>query len=335
MPTLLLPSLAIVFSLVLLIWSASRLVDGAVSVARYFGMPPLLIGMVIIGFGTSAPEMAVSVLSAAQGSPSIALGNAYGSNIANIALVLGVTALIFPIVVRSQILRKELPILTAVTALAAWQVWDGEITRIDGVVLLCVFAGLMGWAIRNGLKNKQDALASDVQEELETSTMPIKKAALWLFVGLVLLVGSSYLLVWGASTIARAFGVSELIIGLTVVAIGTSLPELASAIIATRKGEHDLAIGNVIGSNMFNTLMVVGLAGVIHPMEGKDAIEPAVFNRDILIMGVLTVSLFLFGFGLRGKGRIARWEGAILLAAYLGYTGYLIYIAVQPATPAA
>lgn len=332
---LLLPSLAIVFSLVLLIWSAGRLVDGAASVARYFGMPPLLIGMVIIGFGTSAPEMAVSVLSAAQGSPSLALGNAYGSNITNIALVLGVTALIFPIVVRSQILRKELPILTAVTALAAWQVWDGEITRIDGIVLLCVFAGLMGWAIRNGLKNKQDALASDVQEELKHSTMPIKKATLWLIVGLVLLVGSSYGLVWGASTIARAFGVSELIIGLTVVAIGTSLPELTAAIIATRKGEHDLAIGNVIGSNMFNTLMVVGLAGVIHPMEGEDKLVPAVLNRDVLIMGVLTVSLFLFGFGLRGKGRIARWEGAILLAAYLAYTGYLIYIAVQTATPAA
>lgn len=312
-------SLAIGFGLALLIWSADRFVVGAAATARYFGMPPLLIGMVIVGFGTSAPEMVVSAISAAQGNPGIALGNAYGSNITNIALILGATALVSPILVHSQVLRKELPILTAITVLAASQLWDGTVSRLDAVLLLVVLCGLMGWTIWQGIKRKTDPLGREVELELMVNPMPIRRASLWLLVGLVLLVVSSRILVWGAVEIAHGFGVSDLIIGLTVVAIGTSLPELASSIVACRKGEHDIALGNILGSNLFNTLAVVGIAGVIHPM----VVGPEVFSRDILVMSVLTLSLFVFGYGFWAPGRINRLEGVILLACYISYNAYL------------
>lgn len=312
--------LAIIFGLALLVWSADRFVEGSASVASHLGISPLLIGMVILGFGTSAPEMVVSALAASQGNPGIALGNAYGSNIANIALILGLTALISPIAVHSKVLRKELPILTAITVLAGWQVWDGEITRIDALVLMGVFSVLMGWIIWQGIQKKADTLGSEMEQELLTHAMPIGRAVFWLVSGLILLIASSRILIWGAVEIAQYFGVSNLIIGLTIVAIGTSLPELASSIIATRKGEHDIALGNVLGSNLFNTLAVVGIAGTIHPMS----VEPEVFSRDIMVMGVLTVSLFFIGYGFRGPGRINRIEGGALLACYVGYMTYLI-----------
>jgi cation:H+ antiporter len=312
--------IAVVFGLALLVWSADRFVKGSAASARHFGVPPLLIGMVIVGFGTSAPEMVVSALAASQGNPGIALGNAYGSNITNIALILGVTALISPIAVHSQVLRKELPILTVVTGLAAWQLWDGEITRLDAGVLFAVFGGLMTWTIWQGMQKKPDALGREMEQELDVHAMPIRRAVFWLVVGLVLLIVSSRILVWGAVEIAQGFGISDLIIGLTIVAVGTSLPELASSIIAASKGEHDIALGNILGSNLFNTLAVVGIAGAIHPMT----VEPEVFNRDMLVMAVLTLSLFVIGYGFRGPGRINRIEGAVLLACYVGYTTYLI-----------
>jgi cation:H+ antiporter len=312
---------AIVVGLALLVWSADLFVEGSAATARHFGMPPLLIGMVIVGFGTSAPEMVVSALAASQGNPGIALGNAYGSNITNIALILGVTALISPIAVHSQVLRKELPILTAITALAAWQIWDGRISRIDALILLGVFAGLMAWTIWQGMRNKVDPLGREMELELQIHAMPIRRSVFRLIVGLVLLIVSSRLLVWGAVAIAHGLGVSDLIIGLTIVAVGTSLPELASSIIATRKGEHDIALGNIIGSNLFNTLAVVGIAGVIHPMS----VGPEVFSRDMLVMALLTVSLFVIGYGFRARGgRINRFEGGVLLSCYIGYTVYLV-----------
>jgi cation:H+ antiporter len=312
--------LAIALGLALLVWSADRFIEGAAATARYFGMPPLLIGMVIVGFGTSAPEMVVSALAASQGSPGIALGNAYGSNITNIALILGMTAVISPIAVHSQVLRKELPILSAVTLLAAWQLWDSRISRIDAIILLVVLVALMTWTIRQGMRQGDDALASEMVRELNVHTMPIGRAVFWLFAGLAVLIASSRLLVWGAVTIAHGFGVSDMIIGLTIVAIGTSLPELAASIIATRKNEHDIALGNVLGSNLFNTLAVVGIAGIIHPMQ----VGPEVFFRDILVMATLTLLLFVFGFGFTGAiGRINRIEGTALLACYIGYNIYL------------
>lgn len=283
-------------------------------------MPPLLIGMVVVGFGTSAPEMVVSALSATQGNPGLALGNAYGSNITNIALILGITALISPIAVHSQVMRKELPILTAVTALAAWQVWDRELTFVDALVLLGVFFLLLAWSIRQGMTQKNDALGTEVAEEMSHRSMPLRNAVLWLIAGLLLLIVSSRILVWGAVELALGFGVSDLIIGLTIVAVGTSLPELASSVIAARKGEHDIALGNILGSNLFNTLAVVGIAGTISPM----AVAPEVFYRDIAVMSALTLSLFILGYGFRGPGRINRLEGGLLLACFVGYTVYLI-----------
>ena len=315
-----LPVLAVLAGLAVLVWSADRFVEGSASTARHFGMPSLLIGMVIVGFGTSAPELVVSTISSLKGNPGIALGNAYGSNITNIALILGVTALINPVSVHSLILKKELPVLTAVTALAAYQIYDGNLSRMDATVLMAVFTLLMLWAIREGLTNKPDLLGTEVERQLAVHAMPLRPALFWLVVGFVCLVASSRILVWGAVEIATAMGVSDLIIGLTVVAVGTSLPELASSIIAARKGEHDIAIGNVIGSNLFNTLAVVGIAGLIHPME----VVQEVFSRDILTMGALTLSLFVVGFGFRGPGRINRLEGGVLFLAYLGYTSWLV-----------
>ena len=317
---MLVPFGAVFTGLILLVWSADRFVEGAAATARHFGMPPLLIGMVIVGFGTSAPEMVISALASWQGNPGIALGNAYGSNIANIALIIGLTALISPVAVHSQVLRKELPMLTLVTIVALLLMYDLRLTRLDGWIHLILFAGLMGWSIRVGLKQRGDALGDETEDELEQHQMPIKRAFFWLVTGLFVLIASSRLLVWGAVTIARQLGVSDLIIGLTIVTLGTSLPELASSIIAVRKNEHDIALGNVIGSNMFNTLAVVGIAGAIQPLD----FDRSVFSRDILFMGLLTLALFLFSYGFCGPGRINRFEGALLLACYIGYTAYLI-----------
>lgn len=312
---------ALIAGLVLLVWSADRFVEGSASTARHFGMPPLLIGMVIVGFGTSAPEMVVSALASIDGNAGIALGNAYGSNICNIALILGVSALIDPIMVHSTVLRKELPILTFVTILTVGLLADLDLSRFDAVVLLLVFGGLMAWTMFQGLKRKTDTLAKEVESETAKREMPIKRAVFWLVAGLLLLIASSRILVWGAVEIAQVFGVSDMIIGLTIVAVGTSLPELASSVIAARKGEHDIALGNVLGSNLFNTLAVVGIAGSIHPF----AVEPETLSRDMVVMGALTISLFLIGYGFRGRqGRINRFEGAALLLVYVGYTAWLI-----------
>jgi len=315
-----LASIAVLIGLVLLVWSAGRFVEGAANIARHLRMPPLLIGMVVVGFGTSAPELIVSALSAAQGNPDIALGNAYGSNIANIGLILGLTALVSPIVVQSAVLRRELPLLASVTALSAWLLWNGQLSRVEAVALLVVFGGLMVWTVWQGIRTRDDALQGDVSSRMRASAIPVRVALRWLVAGLIILLASSRALVWGAVRIATGIGVSDLVIGLTVVAIGTSLPELASSLIAARKGEHDLAVGNVVGSNLFNTLAVVGLAGVIRPMHS--GLE--ILARDVLTVGAMTVFLFLIGYGFRKPGRINRLEGAALLAGYVAYMTYLL-----------
>lgn len=301
-------------------------VDGAAAVALNLGMSTLLVGMVIIGFGTSAPEMTVSVLAAMQGNPGLALGNAYGSNITNIALILGVTALVSPVLMRSQLLKRELPILFGVTLLAFFHLKDGQITRVEGFVELAVLLAVFTWMTLQSRKESShgDALETELDQELEH--MKPTKAWVMLVIGLVLLVISSRMLVWGAVNIAQGLGVSDLIIGLTVVAIGTSLPELASSIVAARKGEHDLAVGNVIGSNLFNTLAVVGLAGSIHPMQ----VPAEVLTRDWLVMFGLTILLFALGYTRKALGEksISRFSGSILIAIYISYTLYLIYSVV-------
>jgi len=319
---------AIILGLVLLVWSADKFVEGAAATAKHLGMPTLLIGMVIIGFGTSAPELAVSAMAASDGNPGLALGNGYGSNITNIALIVGLTALIAPIAVHSQVIRKELPLLVVLTLIAGVQLLDGELSRLDGWVLLAVFAAVMGWSIYQGYQGKEDPLAEGLDSELVTHPMPMKNAVIWLVVGLILLVASSRMLVWGAVSIAQALGISDLVIGLTIVAIGTSLPELASAIAAVKKNEHDLILGNILGSGIFNTLAVVGLAAAIQPLS----VDPEVLYRDWTLMLGLTLALLVMGFGFTGwRKLISRVDGALLLTAYVAYTGYLFSTVVAAA----
>ncbi len=334
---MLLAAVAVIAGLAVLVWSADKFVDGAVGVARFCGVSTLLIGMVIVGFGTSAPELTVSAISAVQGNPELALGNAYGSNIANIALILGATALISPILMQRSVIRGDLPVLIAVSVLSIALVLDGSVVRWNGIVLLLVFVAAMGYSIwretkkarlekGEGLPLASASGASLAGVSPESSATPSEKPSLgksvfWLLLGLALLVASSRALVWGAVEIARTLGVSDLLIGLTIVAIGTSLPELASSIAAARKGENDIALGNIIGSNLFNTLAVVGIAAVISPM---DEIEPAVASRDMPLMTALTVALIVLGFRREGDGRLNRIAGAILLAVYIAYLGLLI-----------
>lgn len=320
---MLVPILATLAGLAALAWSADKFVLGASAVARYLGMAPLLIGMLVIGFGTSMPEMVVSAFAAADGAPEIALGNAFGSNIANIGLILGTTALILPIIVRRGILRTELPLLIVVTA-AAWLLMsDGELSSGDAGAMLLMLVTLIVWQIMSARGKSGDPLEADVEKEASAHPISKKAAWIWLLVGLVLLVLSSRLLVWGAVEIAESLGWSDLVIGLTVVAIGTSAPELASAIAAARKGENDLALGNVIGSNLFNTLGVVGIAGLIHPA----VVSNELLTRDFPILMTFTVVLVVMGFRWKADGRINRLEGAVLVSGWLGYTAYLVLAA--------
>ena len=313
---------AVLVGLSLLVWSADRFVDGAVGVSKFCGISTLMIGMVVVGFGTSAPEMVVSAVSAIQNNPELALGNAYGSNIANIALILGLTAVISPVAVKTSSIKKDLPILLLVTAISILLVSNLSVSRTDGVVMFSVFSLVMAINIFSEKKNK----AVNNSEKIDDTPVSIWKSLLWLLIGIILLVASSRLLVWGAVEIARSLGVSDLLIGLTIVAVGTSLPELASSIAAARKGEADLAFGNIIGSNLFNTLMVVGIAAVINPME---KISSGILYRDMPLMALLTILLFLFGLPVRKvngirTGRINRIEGAVFLAFYISYLVYLV-----------
>lgn len=324
MNELLLFGAAVLGGLVALVWSAGLFVDGAASLAKLWGMPPLLIGMVIVGFGTSMPELTVSALSAAAGSPAIALGNAVGSNIVNIGLILGLTALIKPVAVGSTIVRRELPVLLGVSALGGLFFLDGELSRLESGAYLGLFAAIMGLTIWTALRGKGDELEADYAESLSEKHMGPAKAAWATIAGLGILVLSSRALVWGAVGIARGLGVGELLIGLTIVAVGTSLPELASSIAAARKGEHDLALGNIIGSNFFNVLAVIGFAGLIRPIEA----DKAALARDWGVMLGMTVALLVMAMGIKRPGRINRFEGAALI---LLYAVYIVVIAAAPA----
>ncbi len=313
--------IAILGGFVLLIWSADRFVDGAAATAKHLGMPSLLIGMVVVGFGTSAPEMVVSAMASLDGNPDLALGNAIGSNIVNIGLILGITALISPISVHSNIVRKELPLLTLIGGLVGFILLDGALTRFESLLLLTGFIGLVSWTIFVALRTRGDNLETETDQLLLAQAMPIQKALFWLVVGLVALIISSRILVWGAVTVAHSLGVSDLIIGLTIVAFGTSLPELAASVIAARRGEHDIAIGNVVGSNMFNLLAVIGIAGVIKPMGSFPA---DIIHRDWATMMLMTVGLLVMTFGFRKTGQLNRIKGCVLLFFFFAYNTYLL-----------
>lgn len=313
---------ALLVGIICLALSADKFVEGAAITARRIGIPPLLVGMLVIGFGSSLPELVVSTLASAEGNTGLALGNALGSNISNIALILGVTAMLSPIAVKSSVLKRELPILLFVTvAASALLGLDGELSRRDGVALIVLFLLLMAWSVYAGLRSPEDKLAGEVEHSLQ-SGISTRRAVIYLVGGLIALIISSRLLVWGGVGLARLLGISDLIIGLTVVALGTSLPELASSIVAVRRNEHDIALGNVIGSNLFNTSIVIGIAGVVSPTT----IESSVMARDIPAMIILTVILYLFcrPFKVR-KARINRKEGGLLLAGYIGF--YLLVFA--------
>jgi cation:H+ antiporter len=319
---LLLSYFAVILGFVFLVWGADRFVHGAAATARNLGVSPMIIGLTIVGIGTSAPEILVSAMAAWQGNPALGIGNAIGSNIANIALVLGTTALVTPLAVKSETLRREYPIMFSIMLLALVLLLDGELSRLDGWILLAGLGLMILWMVQQGLRRDHDPMEDEFEQEIPRISTPI--AIFWLGLGLVLLLGSSRALVWGAVNIAQAMGISDLVIGLTVVAIGTSLPELAASVMSALRKEPDIAIGNVIGSNMFNLLAVLGLPGVIKP----HVLEPEVLSRDFPTMIGLSIALFAMAYGFKGDGRLNRWEGLLLLLAYFGYLGWL-YLSVS------
>jgi cation:H+ antiporter len=315
--------ITVIAGFALLVWGADRFVMGAAGTARNLGVSPLIIGLTIVGFGTSAPEILVSVMAALQGNPGLAVGNAIGSNITNIALILGTTALVAPLAIHSGVVKRELPILIGTTLVAYVLLSDGTLGRLDGLLLLLGLIVMLVAVVYIGISSRgKDPVVAEYEAEIPMD-LSLGQSLTWLIIGLAVLVGSSRMLVWGAVGIAEHFGISDLIIGLTIVALGTSLPELAASIASVLKNEHDIAIGNVIGSNMFNILAVLGLPGIIRP----GPVDPAVVSRDMPVMIGLTVALFLMAYGFRGLGRINRGEALLLLAAYAGYQT-LLYLSV-------
>lgn len=309
-----LPILSFILGLVLLIWSAGRFVVGASALAKYCGLSSFLIGMIVVGFGTSAPELAVSLFAALGGSPELALGNAYGSNIGNIALILGFTAIIFPIVIPKSAIRMDIPLLLLATAISFILLFfNKDVSRLDGILLVLLFAVIIALQIWQGISNKAE------NSDNETGSKNLLSSLFWLVLGLGILVGSSKLLVFGATEIAKALGVSDLLIGLTVVAIGTSLPELASSVIAAKKGDTALALGNIVGSNIFNSLIVVGISAIISPMN----VDSLILQRDLPVTAFLTLLLLLFGIHLKNEPKIGRVKGIFLFLFYIVYTVYL------------
>ncbi len=309
----------------LLVWGADRFVAGSASMARNLGVPPLVIGMTIVGLGTSSPEILVAIMATLQGNSGLAVGNAVGSNIANIALILGVTALLSPLNVSSDTLKREFPILLAIMLFVQVLIMDHQLSRLDGLLLVSGLGVMTYWLISLAMRSRRsDPIGAEYEAEIPSS-MPMRTAAVWLLVGFVVLILSSRMLVWGATHIALALGVSDLVIGLTIVAIGTSLPELAASVISALKREHDIAIGNILGSNMYNLLAVLGIPSLLSPL----AIDDLVLTRDYPVMTVLTIALFAMAYGFKGPGRINRYEGGVLLLAFAGYQG-LLYFSNSP-----
>jgi len=314
--------LAIAGGFILLTWSADRFVVGASAMAYNLKVSPLIIGLTIVGLGTSAPEMLVSAFASWQGNSGLAVGNALGSNIINTGLILGITAIIIPLNVHSSILKRELPILLLVMVVALLLLMDGTLGRLDGALLLTGMAIMLIWMIRLGRTSQtsEDPMSAEFADEIPT-TLSMGRAVFWLVVGGLVLLGSSRLLVWGAVSIAQEMGVSDLLIGLTIVALGTSMPELAATVMSAIKNEHDIALGNVIGSNIFNLLVVLGLPGLINPAT----IDTEVLARDYPVMIGLTVALFVMAYGFRGPGRINRIEGTVLVLAFCAYQTLLYF----------
>ncbi len=305
--------------IVLLVWGADRFVVGAGATARNLGVTPIMIGLTVVAFSTSAPEIFVAIVAASQGNTELAIGNALGSNIANIGLVLGATALVRPLVVRSDTVRREIPVLLAVTLFTLTLFHDQALSRLDGVILMAGLVLVMSWIVGLGIRSPaSDPILQEFEAEIR-SDLNMAQATTWLGVGLAIMLVGSIILVSGAHEVAVGLGVSDMIIGLTMVAIGTSLPELAVSIVSAIRGEYDLAIGNIIGSNIFNLLAVLGIAGIIH--------ETSVIREVLLlhfpVMIGFTLALFAMTYNFTGSERINRLEGVALLTAFSGYHWFL------------
>lgn len=312
--------LQIVAGLLLLIWGADRFVHGAAAIARNLGVAPLLIGLTVVAFATSAPEIVVSIIAATRGESDLAIGNAIGSNTANIGLVLGLIAMIRPIELTSATLRREMPALLAVSLLTVTLFLDTYLSQVDGIVLLVGLVIVMVWLTRLGLRSSAaDPMLADYEAEIPKDVKTVAAVA-WLAVGLGLLLLGAEFVVDAAIEIARELGVSDVVIGVTLVALGTSIPEVAVSLISAIKGEYGLAIGNVVGSNIFNLLAVIGVAGAIEPT----ALAPSVLSLHIFVMSAFTLVLFAMTYEYDGRGRINRLEGAALFTAFVGYVGYVV-----------
>lgn len=295
----------IVIGIVLVLWGADRLTDGAVAVAEKMKMPQIVIGLTIVAMGTSMPEFCVSLISALKGTSDLAVGNIVGSNIFNTLLIVGVSALVAPMSIMKTTVRKDIPFALVASALLLIMCLDGDISRIDAAILFVMFLIFMYITLR-GAK----AQGTDVEEK-EKKPMATWLSVVWILVGLACLIGGSNLFVDGATAVATNLGVSEAVIGLTIVAGGTSLPELATSVVSARKGNSGIAIGNVLGSNVFNILAILGLTGVISPMTLK-----GITMTDLSMMVISIILIWLFSFT---KYKIERWEGAILTAVFVGY----------------
>lgn len=306
----------LILGLIGLIISADKFVYGAAGLARNLGISPLIIGLTIVAMGSSAPEMMVAVSSSLNGAPNTAIGNAIGSNITNITLVLGLTALLKPLLVGSATIRREIPMVLITTILAGVVLWDLKLEMYEGVILLLLFfITILTLTILALKRPSNDPIAEEHNDDVPEG-VPTWKAVAWLIFGMIALPVSSSYLVDSAVVIAQYYGMSDLVIGLTIIAIGTSLPELAASITGVLKGEDDLAMGNIIGSNIFNILAVLSLPGILAP----GMIDPAIISRDFYYMLGATIVMLLMAMSFRGRpGRINRIEGGILLCGFVAY----------------
>jgi len=311
----------------LLVWSADRFTDGAAAIARNYGISPLIVGLTIVAMGSSMPEVVVSFNAALNGTPGLAIGNAIGSNIANVGMVLGIAAIVTPMHVKSATLKREIPVLFGVMILAFVLMLDLTLDVVDSIILLSSLFAYIVWLTITAIKSrhKKDLMLQEIIEELPDK-MDNWKAILWIIVGLILLQISSNLLVTGASEIAIGFGVEPFLIGVTIVAVGTSLPELAASITGVLKGEHELAIGNVIGSNIFNLLAVLGIPAFITEVN----VVREILMIDYAFMFGITIAVCFMAWGYNNKpGEITRFEGIILLGFFVGYQIYQFFVASQ------
>ena len=327
---MLLAFIAIVLGLATLVWSSDKFVEGAASIAESFGVSTLMVGLTVVAFGTSAPEILVSGFASATGSPGLAIGNAIGSNIANIGLVLSFTSLIVAVPVHPIAKKQDLSVYIGVVILVGLIFVDGEFAQFEGASLIIALIIISTLMVKTRSKITDPALITELEGlPLETDSdehevLTRNQALFAFFIGLVMLLVSSRLLVWGAVTVAQAFGVSKVIIGLTIIAVGTSLPELAATLTSALKGHHDLAIGNILGSNILNMLAVLPLPGLIAP----GALEAGTFSRDFAVMALLSALMFVFIYLPREKEIITRSKGIVLLGIYATYIGYLVKISI-------